>query len=73
VTQKGPFLFIAAILCSTGPAYAVEPSAFVEDVSDTASGVQQMDILNEGRVIELGKDTTGIVRANLLEPEYGIA
>jgi hypothetical protein len=74
VTQKGLFIFIAAMLCSIGLAYAGEPAAIVEDVSGTASGVQQMDILDEGRVIELGKDTTltlGYLRSCIREVVTG--
>lgn len=56
--QKGPILFIAASLCSISVAFADEPAAIVEDVSNSTSGVQKMDMLNAGRVIELGKDAT---------------
>lgn len=74
MTIKGPFLFIAAVLCPVSLAFAGEPAAIVEDVSDTASGVQQMDILNEGRVIKLGKDTTltlGYLRSCIRETVTG--
>jgi len=58
VIPKTPFLFIAAFLCSISLAFADEPAAIVEDVSDTVSGIQQMDFLVEGRVIELGEGVT---------------
>lgn len=71
---KGLFIFLATVLCSVNLAIADEPSAIVEDISDTASGVQIMDILNEGRVIKLGKGTTltlGYLRSCIRETITG--
>ena len=74
MARKGAFPFSAALLFPLTVAVAGEPAAIVEDVSDTSSGVQQMDILMEGRVIELGSDTTltlGYLRSCIRETITG--
>lgn len=54
VSKTGLFGFSAAFLISIGVAAAGEPAAIVEDVRGSVAGIQQMDLLDEGRQLELG-------------------
>ena len=67
-------LFVAALLVPSGLVRAGEPVAIVEDVSSAEVGVQQMDILEQGRVINLGtgaKLTLGYLSSCLRETITG--
>lgn len=49
---------IAALLLPSSPASAGEPVAIVEEVTGPQISVQQMDLLEAGRVIKLHEETT---------------
>jgi len=57
VTRQASALCLAAALCLPLTARAAELAAIVEDVSEPAAGVAPMDLLEEGRVIQLSADT----------------
>ena len=67
-------IFGAVLLSPHYPAVAGEPAAIVEEVSDPSSGVQHMDILQEGRVIRLSQNailTLGYLRSCVRETIVG--
>jgi hypothetical protein len=57
ITRGASALILAVVVCLPLTARAAELAAIVEDVSGSAAGVAPMDLLEQGRVIELSGNT----------------